>query len=167
MHNTCTTDRHSRCWGACCRQLLLTHKPVVLRCQLLWMVLPRAIRTYACLWCGCPSCALGPRFCAGAEQHSCYNTASGIPSTSMRWPVPCCAFLLVDSSQDLLLHIDLLHWTVLPELTPVISQVATLHLPHKPSGKGCLLLLNWHWFRVPKVLMVAPCANSSLLPQDH
>jgi hypothetical protein len=56
---------------------------------------------------------------------------------------------------------------MLPRLTQGISQVAALHLPHKPSGKGYLLLLGWHWFGVPKVLMVASCANSNLSPPDH
>jgi hypothetical protein len=44
---------------------------------------------------------------ASVEQHSCYNCASGIPVTSAHWLALCCAFLLGDWSQTLLLHLDL------------------------------------------------------------
>jgi hypothetical protein len=37
MRNICAADRHSRCWGACHHQFMLTHKPLVLLYPLLYM----------------------------------------------------------------------------------------------------------------------------------
>jgi hypothetical protein len=167
MYNTCSTDRHFKCWGACHHRLLLTHKPLVLLCPPLWMIVPRVTRTYACLWCRCLSSALDPRSRAGVEQHSCYNSTLGIPGTSICWLVLCCTSLLGDWSQALLLHSDRPHWIVSLELIQEIYQVAALHLPRRPSGMKCLLWLDWQWYRAPKALMAAPYANSSLLLLDH
>jgi hypothetical protein len=120
-------------WGACHRQLMLTHKPLVQLLLLWWTIIPKTMRTYACLWCRCPFLWPNPRRLALMAPHFCCSTASRRLDISAQLPMLCCTFLLTDQSQAPWPLPDLLNWSVPPLLTQDIFLVAALPPLHRPD----------------------------------